>query len=1314
DIQYKDYAEWQQSAEYQKELAKQKEFWLNEFQTVPPVLDLPADFVRPAIINTEGDTVGFELGQTDTASLKNLAEANRTTLFVVLFSIYNILLSKLSLQQDIVIGVSSAGRHKSVLENIIGMFVNTLAIRNQVSDQLTFEQLLSNITKKTLQAFNNESYQYEDLIDELKLERDASRNPLFDVMFTFENYDNESLKIDGLEISPYQHDIKESQFDLDLGVVEAEGRLIFQIDYFSKVFRKETVEQFATYFIQIVKVIVSKPSVLVANIDILSAADRRTLLFDFNDTEVGYKAEDTFVGLFERQVADTPDSVAAIHNEDSLSYQELNEYANNIAHSLQARGIKHGQVVPLLMERRINLLAWMIAVQKVGGIFISIDVRNPEARIQKILEDCDPFVVVIESGFENLVGDKDGQIIIIDADSKKNENYNEFSSENVSCEIHHDDIAYIVYTSGSTGKPKGVMIHQHGLVNHLRGLRDRLEVTNQDRFIQTAECSFDVYVVQFLLTLISGGTTHIIDREDVLSADRMMEILNEYPVTLMESVPSLIRLMLKIENENITGKINQLKWLISTGEAISAELVEDWYSKYPLVPIVNAYGPAEVSDDVTVEIIPASTTRNNQISVGKPLPNLRVYILTPSMQLCPIGVPGELYISGAGVGKGYWKDEVKTSERFIPNPFAAELPIGGHDILYKSGDLGRWTANGGITMLGRVDNMVKIRGARVETGEIEQVLNTQNDVTESLVMVKGDLGDEFLTAYYISDSEVSYSELKNHLSSKLPEFMVPSAFVHLSEWPKTLNGKLDRNALPNPEIKLEKSYVEPSTDEQRLLVKVWTEVLGIEGLGITNNFFRAGGDSIKSIQISSRMRAEGYQVTVKDLFTHQTIEELALNLKRVKVQSDQSVVEGEVPLTPIQYRLFDDFKTETHHHNQAVMLNFNQGINADQVNRMFTQIQAHHDALRMVFNTKGSEIQQRNLDLDLEVSIDEYDLVRTENPTVEMERRSNQIQASVDLINGPLMKLGLFHLANGSRLLIVIHHLVVDGVSWRILLEDMETLYGQLIEDKPLNLPLKTDSFQKWSNYLRSYVQSEQFLEAKKYWDKLGEQEIQSIPHDHDLGPVILKDNQYVDFELTTNQTKQLLIDAQVPFGTQINDLLLTALFMAFNKYGNYSTLKVDMEGHGRDTVSDDIDISRTIGWFTSVYPVLLKKNEDGVGSVIKHVKESLRKAPNNGLDYLIDQYLSNKPANDNRSQIIFNYLGQIDGEEDEGPFAISDEPAGDEISLDETRDYDFEFQSIIENGKLKMSLSYSANQFSSKSMESLMNSYEESIQEII
>ncbi len=1305
-IQYKDYSEWHRGEAQQEETLKQRDFWINEFSEEIPALELPKDFIRPSIKSYEGGCVDFDLDIEETNRLKIIAESAGTTMFMILLSIYNILLSKLSNQEDIVIGIPIAGRQHSDLDNVIGMFVNTLPLRNYPNGEFSFNEFLSLLKSRTLACFKNQDYQYENLIDELKLERQTNRNPLFDVVFTFQNYNEPKLEIPGLTLKHYRNEHSVSKFDLSLSANEGIEKIFLSFEYSTSLFRKETIVRFIAYFKKIVSALLSDQNLKISDIEIISEDEKRQLLVEFNNTDVVYPKGKTIIDFFQVQTVRTPDKIALRFNDQHITYNELDKQSNKLALLLRDNGAKANEVVGLLMDRSIETVIGMLSIIKSGGAYLPIDINYPKERIEFILKDSGTKTLLTNRDLKN--GIKSNAIKIYIEDSIKIPE----KGETIDIVNSSSDLCYIIYTSGTTGNPKGVMVEHKNVVRLFYNDSFQFDFGSDDIWTMFHSHCFDFSVWEIYGALLFGGKLVIIPRMIAMDPLAYLKILKKDNVTILNQTPSAFY-NLSREELLCSYKLLALRYVIFGGEALSPRKLKEWRVRYPNIKLVNMYGITETTVHVTYKEIGEYEINNNSCSIGKTIPTLSIYVFDKHQKLVPKGIIGELYVGGEGVTRGYLGNKELTDKKFITNPYNS------NERLYRSGDLGRILSFGEIEYIGRIDHQIQLRGFRVELGEIESQLLSHEKIKEVVVIAKENENSKYLVAYYVSDVEIWVPELRSFLSAKLPDYMIPAYYVHLDHLPLTTNGKLNQKVLPEPEFKTVEQYVIPITKEEKLLAEVWSSVLCVKNIGTTDNFFTIGGDSIKSIQIISRMRDAGYEMSVKDIFTSQTIQKLALKIKEIVSVSDQVAVIGAISLTPIQSWFINNDNLYKHHFNQSVMLNFPKGITEDTVRLIFMKINEHHDALRIVFKKENGKILQQNEGINIPISLEIHDLNESKDPFNSILSISNKLQSEIDLEDGPLMRLGLFHLKDGTRLLIVIHHLVVDGISWRILLEDVENLYQQIERNEPLVLPLKTDSFQLWSENLLRYTKSKSFQMAKDYWDSISQKESSPIIRSNPNGNNTIEVSKNESFRLSKKETSQLLTEAHSAFNTQITDLLLTAFLISLNKKTGINTVKIDLEGHGREEIFNNVNISRTVGWFTSIYPVVLEKTENTLSGTIKQVKELLRRIPNKGIDYLIQKYLIlNEFQGDTNvkitSQISFNYLGQFDFDIESKSFLIAHEPKGDNISLKRIRNYDWDISGMVIGGQLEMNLLYSKEQYKEETLCSLMNIYKESLVDVI
>ena len=1307
-LQYKDYAEWQHSEAYRKSLTKQTTFWHNVFAEPAPALDLPTDYVRPAEKNYLGVTYFTEIDAETTRRLKSIAEKEGCTLFMVLLGVYNIMLSKFSGQQDIVVGSAVAGRLNAGLENIIGAFINTIPLRNFPNADRSFKDFLLSVKVGALACFDNQEYPYDQLIDHLKIERNAGRNPLFDVMFDLQNFEVSELKLPDITLKQYGVGHAVSKFDITLTAIEAGDRIALNFEYASALFNNKTVDRFVSCFKKIISAIIEDVDIKIADISILSNEEQHQLLYECNDTETAFPDDRTIVALFEEQVKKSPENIALRYRDKIVSYKELNELSNQMAALLVERyKVKKGALIGITLPREEYLIVAILGVLKAGCAYVPIDPAIPAVRINSIIEDAGITILIAREGELSPDITVPASVIDIDMAVEIMQYIGVQKTTGLLYTSGYRDLAYVIYTSGSTGKPKGVMIEHQSLVNYIWWAAQFYLKGEKAAMPLCTSISFDLTITSVFVPLITGNEMVIYNEHD---HDVVIErVFAENKAHVIKLTPSHLKIIRDSSLPYLVAGSTPKK-LIVGGEQLETILARDIYEKFDgQVEIYNEYGPTEATVGCMIYKFDPDEDRL-AVPIGIPVSNTQIYLLDKSLQPVPLGMDGEIYISGAGLAAGYLADEELTARKFVANPFRPG------ERMYKTGDLASRENDGNIIFKGRADDQVKIRGYRIEPGDIKNQLLQYGLIKEAIVIAKEKGGLLCLVAYYLSDYEIEAEELRSFLNDRLPEYMVPPYLVRIAELPLTLNGKVNVKALPDPINLSNDNYIAPRTTEEKLLAEVWSNVLGVEQVGILNSFFADGGDSIRSIQIISRMRSLGYELSMMDIFTDQTIEKLAVKLKQVTVVSDQSLVTGKASLTPIQKWFFEGSSSDKHHFNQSVMLHFTEGISRGAINKIFEKLKEHHDALRMVFKEEnGIVIQECRGDMSL--SLEEFELAEAQNPETDLLSAANQIQSTINLANGPLMKLGLFHMRDGSRLLIVVHHLVIDGVSWRILFEDINLLYRQVTNNEPLSLPAKTDSFLSWSAYLAEYIQTETYKKAKEYWHSILHKQVTPISNST-AEPYMRHNSQHEIFSLDKELTRKLLTDVHGSFNTQINDLLLAALLLAIKKQYSHNAVMIDLETHGRElTHTSNINISRTVGWFTGFYPVVLECEENSLPAIIKNVKESIRKVPNKGIDYLSQKYLDpsgeNMPAT-SRSQICFNYLGQFDADTGGKSFVMAKEATGDAISRNTILNYDLDISGMISGGQLEIRIIYNGKQYQQQSIGALIAYYKESLTEII
>jgi amino acid adenylation domain-containing protein len=872
-LQYRDYAEWQQSEEQQAEMEKQKDFWLNLFAEDTTTIDLPTDFKRPVIKSHEGSSVGFGLDLEKTSKLRLITEQSGSTMFMTILSIYYILLSKLTNQEDIVIGTPVAGRQHADLENIIGMFVNTLPLRNHPKGNMSFKEFLATVKSDTLACLDNQAYQYEALLDELKVERDTSRNPLFEVMFSYQNFEESELSMPDLRLSSYNSSHSVSKFDISLTAAENDEQIFLTFEYSTELFKRETIDRFITYFQKIVATVVEDIDKKIGEIEILSNREKHQLLKEFNTTESEYPKHETILSLFEIQVGRTPENIALRYDNKTITYQELNEKACSLGSYLRrSKRVEVGDLVGIMLEREEYLIPSIFGILKSGCAYVPIDPNLPAERINSIVKNSK--IKVLLTRGKHLKASMKLATEIVDLDNAMEDISNSKALES-EVKVCRSDLAYVIYTSGSTGTPKGVMIEHRSLLNIIQCMDARYPLKETDSYLLKTTYSFDVSVAEIFGWFHAGGSLTLLRSGAEGDPARILETIERAKVSHINFVPSMFSVFIEGVKKGGLNKINSLKYIFLAGEALPKELVKKFHSLNTGIVLENIYGPTEA----TIYSCGYSTKEikdSLKVPIGKPLSNIKLYVVDHSNNIQPIGVPGELCIGGEALARGYLHNEALTTEKFI---HMADLH---GERIYKTGDLVRWLSDGNIEYLGRIDNQVKIRGFRIELGEIESQLHTNAKIEQSVVQVKEKEEDKYLVAYYVSEQEIDTTELRSYLSNKLPEYMLPTYYVHLESLPLTPNGKLDRKALPDPEIKIGEDYEPPSNEMEEKLVQIWSEVLKVDKarISINRSFFELGGHSLKAMVLVNKLyKVFNVEVSLREIFNNATIKSMTKNLE---------------------------------------------------------------------------------------------------------------------------------------------------------------------------------------------------------------------------------------------------------------------------------------------------------------------------------------------------------------------------------------------------------------------------------------------------
>jgi amino acid adenylation domain-containing protein/non-ribosomal peptide synthase protein (TIGR01720 family) len=1170
---------------------------------------------------------------------------------------------------------------------------NALAITTGLDERATFRELLLGVRETLLEAYERQSYPFARLVRDLKLDGADGARALFEVALCSRELHGET-SAGGAPINI---------------TLDARPNLSARVEFDAASYAADFVERLSGHLVQALREGLEDKDKPLGRFELLTPDERRRLLSDWNDTATRYTSDAAAHQLFEARVAESPDSTALVFGEEELTYAELNRRANRLAHHLRALGVGPEVLVGLCLERSVEMVVGLLGILKAGGAYLPLDPSYPVERLSFMLADAAAPVLLTQARLADELPAGWAQVVCLDEDwdtSIAGE-----SAENPAAAASPDNAAYVIYTSGSTGRPKGVVVQHRGLCNLAEAQIRDFEIEPHSRVLQFASLSFDASVSEVFTTLIAGATLCVPAPEVPLHGDSLVGLLREQSITTVTLPPSVLM-------ATAYAALPALKTLVVAGEACPPEVVARWSDGRRFL---NAYGPTEATVCATVCEKPG---REGRPPIGRPIANAAVYLLDSQAQPVPVGVAAELHIGGAGLARGYLNRPALTAEKFIPDPFSAEPGAR----LYRTGDLARHLPDGNIEFLGRIDHQVKVRGYRIETGEVEAALMQSGGVRQCVVVARDDAAGKRLVAYVVSEegSALNVSEAREWLKERVPEYMIPAAFVSLSELPLNANGKIDRARLPEPggeRPELREAYAEPTGEAEHVLARIWSEVLGVERVGVDDNFFSLGGDSILSIQIIARANQAGLRLNPKHIFEHQTIAELAAVAGTAPaVVSEQGEVRGEVALTPIQRWFFARRLPRPHHYNQSLLFALRRPLDPAHLSAAAAALVSHHDALRLRFEHGAAGWRQSHAPAEGAAdSLRLHDLsaLPAAEQSKEVERLCAAAQRGFDLAAGSLFVVAFFDCgAEPGRVLLLAHHLVVDGVSWRVLLEDLQSAYEQAAGGDEISLPAKTTSFKEWAERLAEYARSEELQREADYWRAQARGGSGRLPVDHEGGENTLVSARTLSARLTHEETRALLQEVPRAYRTQVNDALLAGLAEGYRRWGGRAELAVELEGHGREDVFEGADVTRTVGWFTSHYPVRLNAGGD-VGATLRGVKEALRGVPGRGIGYGVLRYLCGEWENDAEAEggaeISFNYLGQFDQVLPESsPFEPAAESAGRSYSTEGVRTHLLEVNGSVVGGCLQMTWTYSENVHERQTVERFAAHFLDALRDII
>jgi amino acid adenylation domain-containing protein/non-ribosomal peptide synthase protein (TIGR01720 family) len=1402
-----------------KKFLQHQRYWQEKYQSVPEPL-IPRRYAAQFQNQTIPSRLSMlHLQRKRYDQLKAFAQENKVSTFHVILGALYCYFVRTAARDNFVIGLPTLNRRTAAFKQTLGLFASVNPAWFRFGTNLSFVELIQAISLELQKDYRHQRFPISEINKQVGL-HEQGRRQLFDITLSYEKHDYDThFNGNRAEAVTFTNGFEQNALAVFIREFHDNKNIRVDFEYSRGAFTENEIELIKVRFEFILTEILRRPSVPLREWQLMPEAEKNQILVEFNNTAADSPGDKTIIDLFEEQADKTPDNIALVFKEQQLSYKQLNQKANQQAHHLQTLGVKPEVLVGICVERSLDMVIGLFGILKAGGAYLPLDPAYPVARLALMLEDAQVSVLLTQSTLIDGLPDTTAQLVCLDTEA---EALSRFCSDNPARGLKPENLAYVIYTSGSTGRPKGVAIEHRSTVALLAWSKTVWTSEQLAGVLASTSLNFDLSVFELFVPLTQGGR--------VILVENALHLLNESDnvgVTLLNTVPSAINELVKMNAVPASVQIVNL-----AGEPLQNQLVQQLYQIETIQHVFNLYGPSE---DTTYSTLALMTTGSQEApTIGCAIANTQTYLLDSYLQPVPIGVPGELHLGGAGLARGYLNRPELTFEKFIPNPFVnlgwdnpnAKPQTLKSDRLYKTGDLARYRPDGNLEYLGRIDNQVKIRGFRIELSEIEAVLAQHSAVLETAVIVHEEaLENKRLIAYLVPRPEqlIETRELRRFLQQRLPDYMIPSAFVSLDALPLTPNGKIDRRALQLSVFSnqlSEETFVAPRTQVEELLAGIWADVLSAPRVGVYDNFFELGGDSIIGIQLVSRANHAGLQLTPKLLFQHQTIADLAAVVDSgFKPQTEQGLVTGPVPLTPIQHWFFEQHVTEPDHFNQAVWLEVAPSLTPAHIETIVSALIQHHDALRLRFsahheqlisyngsvvtdlgNTSlkfsanheplitdncsvvtdlgntglkisanheqlitdncsvvadnantalkisanheqlitdncsvvtdlgntglnpelgntglnplragdfATHLDRKDTHLEREVSgvltlKDLSDLTSDEQHTL-IETTAAELQARLNLEMGPLLRVAWFklgrHELKPNRLFIVIHHLAVDGVSWRILLEDFTTAYQHLSRGEPISLPPKTTSFQQWAQQLSQYAQSEQLLAELDYWldDARGQQK--PIPLDYPAEPATntVASAAIVTVSLSVEQTRALLNEVPKAYRTQTLDVLLTALVQSVAQWIGEPVLLIDLEGHGREALFEELDISRTVGWFTSLFPVWLDiRTVSNPGEALKSLKEQLLRIPNKGIGYGLLRYLNSDTAKHlqtlPQALLSFNYLGQFQPLS-QAPFKkVLKDAGGATQSRQSLRRYLLEITGFINDGQLQLEWTYSEN----------------------
>jgi amino acid adenylation domain-containing protein/non-ribosomal peptide synthase protein (TIGR01720 family) len=1292
-IHYKDFAAWQNARIAGESGRADRDYWTAALRDAP-LLELPADRSRPAVQTFAGDTVTVTFDADVTQAFDRLARDQQITPVALWLSLLSAIVQRYTGTNDLIVGLPSASREHPALEDQIGLFLNMVPLRISMAAGDSFAERAAHVRSVLHDSFAHKDYPYDLIVEELGLHRDMSRNPLFDVGLSVQEGERRGGGLSGVDARPFAFAGRTSKFDLTLFASQSGERWELVLEYDTALFDRWRIETLARHLQQLLRSASANVHGRIRDLDLMDEAERADVCDVWNRTATTYPRDEGLTRLFADIVSTAGERVAIRSAERTLTYRELDAVSDRIAAALHAAGPVPA-IVPVVLPRSWSAIAAILGIVKAGAAYAPFEASLPAERIRRLVHNLGASMVVTDRvRLESTLADIDGVrgmdvAALVEHDARR-----------APADRDGGSLAYVMYTSGSTGVPKGVLVEDRAITRLVRNT-NYVAISPADCFLHTSSLAFDASTFEIWGALLNGATLAMPPADEAPGGMEVRSWLEHDRPTVLFVTTSLFNQLAEFD----AAMFRDVRVLITGGERVSPAHLTLVRQACPDTALVHAYGPTENTTFSLCYPIPAIGA--DDVPLGPPIANSRAYIVDDDLRPQPVGVPGEILVAGDGVARGYLNDAALTRERFVADPFVAGARA------YRSGDRGFWRHDGTIAFLGRTDDQVKVRGFRIEPAEIAAALRTAGATSAAVVARRTSVGTQELVAYFVASDAFDARALREALRSTLPTYMIPAEFVRMDRLPLTPNGKLDRRALPDPVREAAAAEVPAGglNEREAALGVAWAEVLGRGAPAPDDNYFDIGGDSIQAIQIASRLRRAGWLMKVRDLFLQPTIRALAPLLTAVDaVAHTPPVAEGdEASPSPIQ-KWFLQQEGPLDHFNQSVWLRATERLDARALELAVSALVERHAALRTAFVGRADASMVTRIMRPTAPPLEVVDVSGASGDVAAaVTARTTAIQSSFDRTTGRLFHAALFRGDESDHLFLCAHHLAVDGVSWRILLDDLEIAYGQARSHVAIDLGAEPASYGEWARRLARRAQDHAFGDERDYWKRIDRARSVPLPYDiADAGPGTFGEAASVTIRLNADETSQLVERTFRAYGARVDELLATAVARAVSALTSHPRVILTVEAHGRDSEWLGLDVGRTVGWFTTLYPLVIDLPGTSIGVDVKTVKETMRRVPRHGVGYGARAAGTVDAA---RPPVSFNYLGRFEGSTQGRAFAAADEPAvGPNIASAMPRSHHLDVSGAIAGGALEMTIAYSPARFARATIERLAASMRDEV----